>query len=43
MGGFSEAMGGLLLALGLLTRPAAFLVCCTILVAIFMQQLHQGL
>ena len=43
MGGFSEAVGRLLLALGLLTRPAAFLVCCTMLVAIFMQQLHQWL
>ena len=43
MDGFSEAVGGLLLALGLLTRPAAFLVCCTMLVAMFMQQLHQGL
>ena len=43
MGGFSEAVGGLLLALGLLTRPAAFLVCCTMLVAMFMQQFQQGL
>ena len=43
MGGFSEAVGRLLLALGLLTRPAAFLVRCTMQVAIFMQQLHQGL
>ena len=43
MGAFSEAVGGLLLVLGLLTRPAAFLVCCTMLVAMFMQQLNQGL
>ena len=43
MGGFSEAVGGLLLVLGLLTRPAAFLVCCTMLVAVFMQQFHEGL
>ncbi|MFD1470152.1 DoxX family protein [Hymenobacter caeli] len=43
VGGFSEAVGGLLLVLGLLTRPAAFLVCCTMLVAVFMQQFHQGL
>ena len=43
MGGFSEAVGGLLLALGLCTRPAAFLVYCTMLVAMFMQQLQQGL
>ena len=40
MGGFSEAVGRLLLALGLLTRPAAFLVCCIMQVTIFMQQLH---
>ena len=33
MGAFSEAIGGLLLNMGLLTRPAAFLVCCTMLVA----------
>lgn len=43
MGGFAEAVGGLLLVLGLLTRPAAFLVSCTMLVAIFMQQWQQGL
>ena len=43
MGAFSEAVGGLLLALGLLTRPAAFLVCCTMLVAMFMQQFQAGL
>ena len=43
MGGFSEAVGGLLLVLGLLARPAALLVCGTMLVAMFMQQLSQGL
>ena len=43
MEGFSEAVVGMLLALGLLTRPAVFLVRCTMLVAIFMQQLHQRL
>lgn len=43
MGAFSEAIGGLLLVLGLQTRIAAFLVICTMLVAIFMQQLNQGL
>lgn len=43
MGAASEAIGGLLLVLGLLTRPAAFLVCCTMLVAMFMQQFHEGL
>ena len=43
MGAFSEAMGGLLLLLGLGTRMAAFLVSCTMLTAIFMQQIQQGL
>lgn len=43
MGAFSEAVGGLLLGLGLLSRPAAVLVVCTMLVAMFMQQLSQGL
>ena len=43
MGAASEAIGGLLLGLGLLTRPAAFLVCCTMLVAMFMQQFQAGL
>ena len=43
MGAASEGIGGLLLVLGLLTRPAAFLVGCTMLVAIFMQQYQQGL
>ena len=43
MGAASEALGGLLLVLGLQTRLAAFLVWCTMLVAIFMQQLHQGM
>ena len=43
MGAFSEAVGGLLLVLGLLTRPAAFLVCCTMLVAMFLQQFREGL
>ena len=43
MGAFSEAVGGLLFVLGLLTRPAALLVSCTMLVAMFMQQWQQGL
>ncbi|TGE24508.1 DoxX family membrane protein [Hymenobacter aquaticus] len=43
MGAFSEAVGGLLLALGLGTRLSAFLIICTMLVAIFMQQLQQGM
>lgn len=43
MGAFSEAVGGLLLLLGLQTRIASFLVICTMLVAIFMQQINNGL
>jgi len=42
MGAFSEAVGGLLLAFGLKTRVAAFLIMCTMLVAIFMQKWGQG-
>jgi putative oxidoreductase len=42
MGAFSEAVGGLFLLLGLLTRPFAFLVICTMLVAIVCQQWSQG-
>ncbi len=42
MGAFSEAVGGLLLALGLQTRIASFLIMCTMLVAIFMQKWGQG-
>ncbi|WBO85914.1 DoxX family protein [Hymenobacter yonginensis] len=43
MGAFSEAVGGLLLLAGLGTRVSAFLLSCTMLVAIFMQQLPQGM
>ena len=43
MGAFSEAVGGLLLLLGFQTRIASFLIVCTMLVAIFMQQIHNGL
>ena len=43
MGAFSEAVGGLLLLLGLQTRIASFLIICTMLVAIFMQQINEGL
>ena len=43
MGAASEAVGGLLLLLGLGTRVSAFLIICTMLVAIFMQQLQQGM
>jgi putative oxidoreductase len=43
MGAFSEAVGGLFLMLGLLSRPFAVLVAATMLTAIFMQQISQGL
>lgn len=43
MGAASEAVGGLLLLLGLGTRVSAFLIICTMLVAIFMQQINQGM
>lgn len=42
MGAFSEAVGGILLLLGFQTRIASFLIACTMLVAIFMQQMQQG-
>ena len=42
MGAFSEAVGGLLLALGLQTRIASFLIMCTMLVAIFCQKWGGG-
>lgn len=43
MGAFAEAVGGLLLLLGFQTRIASFLIVCTMLVAIFMQQLPNGM
>lgn len=43
MGAFSEAIGGIFLMLGLLTRPFAFLVLCTMFVAIVFQQMNQGI
>lgn len=43
MGAFSEAVGGLFLLLGFQTRIFSFLIVCTMLVAIFMQQLQNGL
>ena len=43
MGAFSEAVGGLFLLFGLQTRITAFLILCTMLVAIFMQQIQNGL
>jgi putative oxidoreductase len=42
MGAFSEAVGGLFLALGLKTRVASLLIMCTMLVAIFFQQWGEG-
>ena len=42
MGAFSEAVGGIFLMLGLLTRPFAFLIFCTMFVAVFFQQFDQG-
>jgi len=43
MGAFSEAVGGLFLLFGLQTRLASLLICGTMLVAIFCQQIHNGL
>jgi len=42
MGGFSEAVGGIFLAIGMNTRIAALLIACTMLVAIFGQKWDQG-
>jgi putative oxidoreductase len=43
MGAFSEAVGGLMLLFGFQTRIASFLIMCTMLVAIFMQQINEGM
>jgi putative oxidoreductase len=43
MGAFSEAIGGIMLLLGFQTRMAGFLIMCTMLVAIFMQQWQHGM
>lgn len=43
MGAFSEAVGGLFLLFGFQTRIASFLILCTMLVAIFAQQIQNGL
>jgi putative oxidoreductase len=43
MGAFSEAVGGIFLLLGFQTRIASFLIMGTMLVAIFMQQIHNGM
>ncbi|MCB9081951.1 MAG: DoxX family protein [Lewinellaceae bacterium] len=42
MGAASEAIGGILLALGFQTRLAAFFISCTMLVAIFFQKWGEG-
>ena len=42
MAAASEAIGGLFLVLGLKTRVAAFLIGCTMLVAIFFQKSGEG-
>ena len=42
-GAFSEAVGGLFLAIGFKTRIASFLIMCTMLVAIFLQKWNQGM
>jgi len=42
IGAFSEAVGGLFLAIGFKTRIASFLIMCTMLVAIFFQKWGQG-
>jgi putative oxidoreductase len=42
MAAASEAIGGLFLAVGLKTRIAAFLIGCTMLVAIFFQKFGEG-
>jgi putative oxidoreductase len=43
IGAFAEAVGGIFLLLGLQTRVTSFLIICTMLVAIFMQQINNGL
>ena len=43
MGAFAEGVGGIFLLLGLQVRLFSFLLVCTMLVAIFMQQIDNGL
>ena len=43
IGAFSEAVGGLFLLFGFQTRIASFLIIGTMLVAVFMQQIQNGL
>jgi putative oxidoreductase len=40
---FTEFLGGLLILVGLFTRPAAFAVCIDLVVAIWKVHLHNGL
>jgi putative oxidoreductase len=42
LGAFAEGVGGVCILLGLLVRPFAFLIMCTMLVAIFFQQWQSG-
>ena len=42
MAAFTEGVGGVFLIMGLLTRPFAFLLICTMFVAAFIQQAGQG-
>ncbi|MBR2649673.1 MAG: DoxX family protein [Sediminibacterium sp.] len=43
MGAFSEAVGGLFILIGFQTRIFSFLIVCTMLVAVLLQQFHNGL
>ena len=43
MAGFSEAVGGIFLLLGFQTRIASFLILATMVGAIFLQQIQQGM
>ena len=43
MAAFAEGVGGIFLLLGLQVRLFSFLLVCTMLVAIFMQQINNGL
>ncbi len=43
MAGFSEAVGGMFLMLGFQTRISSFLILATMLGAIFLQQINEGM
>jgi putative oxidoreductase len=43
MGAFSEGVGGIALLFGFQTRIFSFLILCTMIVAAFLQQMHDGL